>query len=502
VPLREQEFAVSRSIGASRARLVRQLLTESLVLAGVGAIAGILLSSVIARSFVSMLGTWIFLDVRTDWRVLGFTAVIACGVCVLFGLAPAFRVRRASQKITPAGRGLTAGREQFATRRILLASQVAFCMVLLLSALLFIRSFERLLAVDKEFREDGILVASTSFPTAQYPVERQQTAQRTLLARLRAIPGVAAAAHAYVTPISGSGMDRPVRTNHAHSGERESVNLNLVSDGYFNAMGIALVAGRDFNDRDTPSSPKVAIVNEAFAHRYFSSNPPIGETFRMPGSGFQPDDVYQIVGVVKDSKYRNVREKFTPIASLAASQLEPRATVRYVLRTSGRAESLTPAVNRILAEDIPDASVRFTVLETQIEESLMRERLMAALSALFGVLATLMAVVGLYGVFSYMVARRQNEIGIRMALGADRATVPRMILGEAGMLLTAGLTAGLLIALAAGKAATTLLYGLEPHDPLTLSIAGLILGAAGLAASFIPAHRASSLDPVSALRDQ
>ncbi|MGH9672410.1 MAG: ABC transporter permease [Bryobacteraceae bacterium] len=499
---REQEFAVRLSIGASRARLIRQLLTESLILAGAGAIAGILLSGVLARSFVSMLGTTIFLDLSADWRVLGFTAAIACGACVLFGLAPAFRAGRASQTIRQVGRGLTAGREQFTTRRLLLASQVALCMVLLVAALLFIRSFEKLLTVDKGFRHEGVLIANTSLPARQYPVERRHAIHRALLARLRAIPGVSVAAHAYLTPISASAMDLPVRTRYAQSGERESVYLNRVSDGYFRAMGIGLLSGRDFNDRDTPSSPRVAIVNEAFMRRYFAGNAAVGEIFRMPGSASQPDDIYQIVGVVKNSKYRSVQEAFPPIAYLAASQLELRNVVRYLLHTSGRAEDLTAAVKRVFAEYVPDASVRFTVLQTQIEESLLRERLMAALSALFGVLATLMAVVGLYGVFSYMVARRQNEIGIRMALGADRASVLRMILGEAGILLTAGLTVGLLTSLAAGRAAKTLLYGIESHDPLTLSIAGLILGVAGLAASFLPAHRASSLDPVNTLRQQ
>jgi hypothetical protein len=270
-------------------------------------------------------------------------------------------------------------------------------------------------------------------------------------------------------------MDRPVRTDHAQSGERESVNLNLVSDGYFNAMGIGFVAGRDFNDRDTPSSPKVAIVNEAFVRRYLAGNAPVGEILRMGGSAVRPDDTFQIVGVVKDSKYRNVQEKFAPIAYIPASQLEQGTTVRYLLRTSGRAEGLTADVTRILAEVAPEAAVRFTVMQTQIEASLLRKRLMAALSALFGVLATLMAVVGLYGVFSYMVARRQNEIGIRMALGADRASVLRMILGEAGFLLIAGLTVGLLISLAAGRAATTLLP--EMDTPVSVALYIVVVAA-------------------------
>ncbi len=501
---REQEFAVRLSLGAFRARLMRQMLTESLILAGAGAIGGVLLSSVVARFLVSLLSTMrdpIFLDLGTDWRVLGFAAAIACGACLLFGLVPAFRAGRASQAMRAAGRGLTAGREQSLARRVLLMSQVALCMVLLVSALLFIRSFEKLLTVDKGFRDQGVLVANTFFPARQYPVERRGTTYRTLLARLRAIPGVSAAAHAYLTPVSGSAMDRPVRTLQAHSSERESVYLNLVSDGYFGAMGIGLLAGRDFDDADTPRSPRVAVVNEAFVRRYYRGNAAVGETFRMPGPAFRPDETCQIVGVVKNSKYRHVQEEFPPIAYFAASQQEPRTTVRFILRTAGRAESLTAPVKRILAEDVPDASVRFSVLQTQIEESLLRERLMAALSGLFGVLATLMAVVGLYGVFSYMVARRQNEIGIRMALGADRASVLRMILGEAGVLLAAGLAVGLLASLAVGRAAKTLLYGLGPHDPITLSAAAFILGAAGLAASSLPARRASSLDPVSALRE-
>jgi predicted permease len=278
-------------------------------------------------------------------------------------------------------------------------------------------------------------------------------------------------------------------------------NFNRASAGYFATMGTPLLAGRDFDERDTPSSPKVAIVDEAFAKQFMNGTNPVGKTFRQLGDQGEPDTEFEIAGLVRNMKYTSLRDDFSPTVFLAASQHKEAFNGQtFVLRSALPLAAVTSEVKRIVADAHPSISLEFSVLRTAIQESLLRERLMALLSGFFGAIAVILATIGLYGVIAYMVTRRQNEIGIRMALGAGAGNVLMLILREAGWLLGIGLTAGVLLTVAFARVAETLVYGIKPSDPLTIAAAAAGLAAVALAASYIPARRASRLDPMVTLR--
>jgi ABC-type antimicrobial peptide transport system permease subunit len=269
-------------------------------------------------------------------------------------------------------------------------------------------------------------------------------------------------------------------------------------------MGTRLIAGREFTDADNLSSPRVAIVNEVFARKFFGTVDVVGRTFRREADAGKPEPVFQIVGVMNNTKYWKLREDFLPVGLYAIAQDElfffPAAT--FVIRAQGSPGELTNAVKSAVAQVSPSIGIQFRSFSAQLEESLMRERLMAMLSGSFAILAGSLATLGLYGVIAYMVARRKSEIGVRIALGADRGRVILLVLRETALLLTFGMAAGIVIAIWAGRAATTLLYGLTPYDPLSITGAVALLAAAGLAAGYAPARRAAGLEPMIALRDE
>jgi predicted permease len=268
-------------------------------------------------------------------------------------------------------------------------------------------------------------------------------------------------------------------------------------------MGTSLLAGRDFDQRDNLSSPKVAIVNEVFAKQLFEGANPIGHSFRIQGDANKPDDVFQIIGLVRNTKYYDLREDFVPIAFRPADQdPDPGANATYVLRASGPTADILNGIKATAAEVFPDTGLQFTALTSQLKDSLMRDRLMATLSGAFGLLAALLATLGLYGVIAFMVARRRNEIGVRMALGADRASVVRLVLAEAGLLVGIGIAVGTGLSLWAGRTASALLFGLKPYDPATIAGAIALLAGVALLASYAPARRAARLDPMDALREE
>ncbi|MGH9722336.1 MAG: ADOP family duplicated permease [Bryobacteraceae bacterium] len=499
---REQEFAVRLAIGGSRGRIVRQVLAESLLLTAIGGAAGVLIARWSSDFLVSLLSTSIdpiYLDLTMDGRLLGFTAAVACLACVLFGLAPAIGATRASTAGALGGRGASAGRQRYVWRRVLVATQVGLSFVLVCTALLFTGSFRNLMTVEAGFRRDGVLFAHLFFRQSGFPIERREPFYRTLTERLRAIPGVTGVAYASSPPLSGLFWDTSVKVD----GKTEGVsNVNQVSAGYFRVMGTPLLAGRDFDERDTPGSQKVAVVSEAFVRKFFKGASPLSRTFAMPNAPGQPDAIFQVVGLVKDSKYYDLREEFQPIMFIASSQdRNTGLTRRYAVHSTRPLGEVMSSIRLVVEEARPGTSLRFASFQTQVAESLLRERLLAALSGFFGILAVLLAVVGLYGVLSYLVERRRKELGIRIALGASRSGVLRMILGEVALLLAGGLAAGLAIAIPSVKAATSLLYGLEPHDPWTVVSAIVLMTVAGLAAGFIPAVKASGVEPVEALRD-
>ncbi len=504
---REREIGIRLSLGASRGRLIRQLLSESLLLAAAGAALGAGLAQVLSRflvAFISTQGRPLFVDLRPDWRVLGFTAGLTVLTCVLFGLTPALRATRVapSEVLKSNGRGLTTGRERFSLRRALVVSQVAISLVLLVGALLFVRSLRNLLTLDAGFRQDGILITDLDLTRLKLAVERRQTYKWEVLGRIRAIPGVLSAADTTIVPVSGNGWNNNVLIDGTEK-SKVTPNFSRISPGYFKTLGTLLVAGRDFDDRDTATSPKVAIVNESFVRKLLNGANPIGRRFQIDEYVGRPRHMYEIVGFVKDTKYGDLREEFKPIVFVAAAQDDrPDQFAQFLIRSDLPLAGLLSDVKRTIGQASPEINLEFHVFKSQIRESLLRERLVATLSGFFGFLAGLLATIGLYGLISYTVARRTNEIGIRMALGAQRGDVVRMILREAGILLGIGIAAGTALSLLAAKTASSLLFGLKPSDPLTLAAAIAALAAVTVAASFLPAQRAARLDPMVALRDE
>jgi predicted permease len=503
---REREIAVRLALGASRARLIRQLFSESLLLGVVGASLGLFLAGTLAKflvSFLSTQGNQVFVDLSLDRRVFGFTAAVAVLTCLLFGLAPAFRATGIAPgaAMKAGGRGLTASRERFGLHRSMVISQVALSLVLLVGALLFTRSLRNLLTLDLGFQRSGILITSLDLTKLDLPVTRRQAFKRGLLERLRSTPGVDSAAEAAIVPTSGSSTNRMVWMDDSDSGQAKSSWFNWVSGDFFKTMRTPLLAGRDFDSRDTPTSLKVAIVNEAFARQLANGTNPVGKSFWQRGALRDPQIAYEIVGLVKDTKYQDIREPFAPVVYVPTSQdANPDQTPQILIRSSVPLADLTSRVKQTLAGVSPEISVNFQALQTMIRDGLVGERLMATLSGFFGFLAVILATIGLYGVMSYMVIRRTNEIGIRMALGGDCGSILRMILREAGMLLGIGLAGGLVLALTTGRIARAMLFGLQPYDPLTLGIAVALLAGAALAAACLPARRAARVDPMVALR--
>jgi predicted permease len=503
---REREIAVRLAVGASRWRLSRQLLVESLILALVGAALGAGLAQVLSRFLVSFLttsGSALFVALVMDWRMLGFTAGVAVLTCLLFGLAPALRATRTvpAAVLNSNGRGMAGGRERSGLRRVLVVSQVAMSLVLLVVALLFVRSLRNLMILDGGFRQEGLLVTNLDYSKLNLPKGRRQPYKKALLDRIRAIPGVDAAADTNIVPISGSGWNEDVLVGaDRHKG---LANFMRVTPGYFQTMETPLLGGRDFDDSDTPTSPRVAIVNQTFVRKMLNGANPVGVTFQIEEYVGNARPIYQIIGLAKDSKYQELQETIEPLVYIAAAQNDlPSQDSGLMVRSSLPLVTLTSELKRTIAEVSPDIDLEFAVLKTTVRESLLRERLMATLSGFFGFLAAALAAVGLYGLVSYGVARRTNEIGIRMALGAQRRDILRMILSEAGLLLVVGIAIGAGLALTAAKLAESLLFGLKPRDPVTLLLAAAMLAAVASAASFVPAYRGSRLDPVVALREE
>jgi predicted permease len=363
-----------------------------------------------------------------------------------------------------------------------------------------------LLTLDPGFRDNNLLITNLDISPTNLPPARRNPFFRDLLERVRSIPGVEQAATAGIVQASGSGWNESIQIPGEKPGARKKPIypwFDRVSAGYFRTMGTPMLAGRDFDQRDTPTSPTVAIVNQEFADKFYGGANPIGKEFMVEVGPGETPPLYQIVGLVKNSKYQSLREDFKAIAYVASSQDKtPGFGTNIIVRSTAPLGSLLAAVRRTVLEQNPEISLEFHVFHAQLRESLLRERLMATLSGFFGFLAVVLATIGLYGVMSYMVARRRSEIGIRMALGANRGDVLSLVLREAGVLLAAGLVIGVGLAVAAGRAATSLLFGLKPTDPVTIGLSVALLAAVAIVASFLPAFRASRLEPMLALREE
>jgi predicted permease len=499
---REREIAVRLALGASRGRLLRQLLAESGLLAATGAALGVVLARFLSLALVRSISTEsepVNLRVAADWRVLLFTVVVAALTCVVFGVVPALRATDAqpAAAMKTGGRGMTAGRERFSLQRLMVVTQISVSLVLLVGALLFVRSFRNLMTYDPGMREGGITTAFLGFWQSNLPADRWAEFERQLLEEVQATPGVLSAATTTNTPLSGGSWEHGVRIGGVEGGSK----FTWVSSDYFKTMGIPVIRGRGFTRNDTAASARVAIVNQAFVRRLLGGANPLGQTLRTGAEPNYPSTVYEIVGVIPDTKYNDIRGETPPMTFAPAAQFPAQGPWGVVMIYSNLPSSTVSAsVKRQIANKHPDVLAEFGDFQQGIRDRLLSERLMAMLSGAFGLLAAVLAMAGLYGLVSYLVARRRNEIGIRLALGAKRGQVILMLMREAARLLAIGAGVGIVLSLIAGRSAAALLFGLTPYDPLTIVTAGLLLAGITVVATFAPALRAANLDPMAALR--
>ena len=511
---RQREMAIRLALGATRRRLVGQLLVESLLLALAGGVVGVVISLAAAPI---VLNFFVSPELREpvsttpDARILAFTFVVSLLTGVLFGLAPAVQSTRPN--VAPSlkdNAGSVLGGAQARFRKALVATQVAIALLLLVSAGLFLRTLNNLLKVDIGFKTESLISFSVDPGLNGYASDRARQFARTLLERLNATPGVASTGFVTQRLLDNSQWSTNLTVEgYTPQGDDSAFSLNnAVSPGYFKAMGMPVLQGREFTENDTrtgsapPNTPdfRVAVVNETFVRRYFKDREAIG---RRIGFGNDPNTPMsmEIVGIVRDAKYREVRAE-TP-AQMFVPYLEssrPGGFTTYV-RTSQPPEQMFSTIRSVVQSLDPNLPVHTTrTLETQVKQSLRNERMIATMSVVFGALATLLAVVGLYGVMSYTVSRRTREIGVRMALGAGAGRIARMIVGEVLIIAALGVAIGLPFTWWLSRFVESQLYGVRGRDLTTLITAVVLLGLVALVAALVPSTRAARVAPTTALR--
>ncbi|HEY6291648.1 MAG TPA: ABC transporter permease [Terriglobia bacterium] len=502
---RQREIAVRMAIGAGRARLVRQMLTESLLMSLGGGALGVLFASWASHALVATVSTGpepLPLNVAPDGRVLAFTSLVSLATAITFGTVPALRTTRV--QLTSAlkeGRGAVAIAGRGALARALIVLQVALSLVLLIGAGLFLRSLVKLAHVDTGFNKENVLMFGIDPVDVGYKEDaRLVNLYQQLEQRVSAEPGVRAASISFFTFNQGAWDDPVVVQGSIRMPETNNDVLhNVIGPGYFATMDIPLLVGRVFGPQDTDSSPKVAVINETMARQYFPGGSPVGSRFGVGDDPKHSSDI-EVVGVVKDAKYQGLRERRWPAAYYPYTQ---RVGYYYGLevRYAGDPRTIIAEVRQAASEVDRTLPVTYqNTLAEQVDQSIASQTLIARLSAFFGLLAVFLACIGIYGLMAYAVTRRTNEIGVRMALGAGRSKVLWMVLRESLILLALGLAVGLPAALAAGRLVSKMLFGLSPADPLSLAAAALLLLAFAVAASYLPALRASRVDPMVALR--
>src|SRR5215469_1984763 len=503
---RQKEIAVRLSLGASRARLIRQVLTESIVLSAAGAILGVLFArwgSALLVRFVSTQKNQVFLDLKMDGRVLAFTIGIAVLCGLLFGILPALRGTRidAISAMKEGQSQSSGGRSHSSAARWIVAAQVALSLILVVEAGIFIRIFANLMTVDAGFDRNNVLMVEANIHNAGIAEPARAPLYSQMLAKLQALPGVVSASQCWMTPLSGGQWDNNVTiAGHPLPAVDPDTLLNWVTPGYFETMRTPLLEGRTFDARDTATSTPVVIVNQLLARRYFGTHNPIGEHLTGGSAGMLRQPM-EIVGVVQDAKYTSLREDFQPEAYFPLSQIKGVGEgTAFEIRTAMTSGALIPAVRDAMGSVNKLASLQFTTLKQQADDSVAQEHLMAVLSGFFGGLALLLTAIGLYGVMAYVVTQRTHEIGIRMALGAQQTSILRLVMRDAAIVLIAGVAAGLLGSIWISRLVKGLLFGLTPNDPSTLVLAILAMVVVAFVATYIPARRAMRVDPMVALR--
>jgi putative ABC transport system permease protein len=512
---RNREIAVRLAIGASRWRLVRQLLTECLLLSLAGAFLGVFLARWAFALLIGFISApiyanmpRIFLDFSLDRRILGFTTSVAILASILFAVVPSILSTRASLISAMKGQRADEAEHRRGVRSTqwIITAEIAFSLLLLIVSGLFLKSFWRLATLDAGFDAKNVLLVHVDLNNAKVPEPQQPAMREQILDRLRTLPGVTSASESAITPISASAIGGSIHSHlpDAPTGRDAQVLINIVSPGFFQALGTPLVAGRDFTEADTAHSEPVAIINQTAARKFFPGENAIGKYYSSEGRIFGPQQrEFLVIGVVKDAKYASLRENprataYYPVAQIMALPFFWTLELRTGLRPSALEKPASDAIESVSRVVL----FQFSTFEEQVNNSMGQERLLAALSGFFGGLALLLSTIGVYGVMSCAVAQRKKEIGIRMAVRAGRRTIVRLVLRDVGVLLFIGCSAGVLLALGTTKLLAALLFGVQPRDLTTLAVCATLLATTGLIAAYLPARRASRLDPIRVLREQ
>jgi len=504
---RQREIAIRLAIGAGRGRIVRQLIAESLVLAAIGGAAGLAVAGWLSVRLYTLFvnGRDIVMSLTPDWRVLTFTALASLAACVVAGLVPSLQAARVNaipglKDVRAHGHGRLGG--------ALVVAQLTLSMILIVGAALFVGTFLQLSTADRGFTTEGVLVMSVRH-SRPYPLARSGQVRAALVERLRMLPGVQAVSAAWVLPASGVVVDQRVRVDGYifRPDESEKAGFNVIAPGYFATLGTPLVAGREFTDADTDTSLKVAIVNESFARYFFREQPAIGRRVTVLNGAFE------IVGVARDAKYQNLRDGMIPTLYIPWTQRPGAGDTRpadqpmifsYLARVAGGDPMrLAPRLERVMREIDPALHVRTSLpYDTFLDRSVSTERIMATLGGLFGLLAIVVAALGVFGVLAFQVSRRTNELGVRIALGATRQAMMRLVLRDVLRMLVLGVALGTGGALLVSGVTRSMLFGMSPMDPRAFGAAAIVLAAAALVAGWLPARRAARIDPVVALRHE
>ena len=500
---RARELAVRQALGARRSRLIRQLLTESFLLALVGGALGIGFAVIANRFLLHMVSggfETLPLNVGLNLRLLGFTFAITVATAILFGTIPAFRATRLELTETlKAGRGSIGAGTRNPLAKALVVSQVALSLVLMVSSVLFLRSLANLNSIDPGFNRENVLrLDLDTEPTGLKgedpnlnPIFQQ------IEARVSVLPGVKAASFSAFTFHEGS-WSEAVLVPGMPNNENIAVHQNVVGNGYFATMQIPLLAGRTFGPQDTGTSQRVAVISEHVARTLFPPGNPIGRHFSLGGQ--DPKDNFEVIGIVKDVKFNKLEEKPKYISYLSYEQ-RPWGFGDFEVRYTGDFDAVANSVQQAIHSVNRTLLItHVTTLDEQVARSMTNQRLVAQLSTFFGLLAVFLCCIGIYGLMSYVVSRRTNEIGIRMALGAERSSVRNLVLREIAILVAVGIAIGIPATLIADRSVTHMLYGLHGADPLSLAAATLVLLAVAILSGYLPAQRASRVDPMVALR--
>jgi predicted permease len=503
---RQREIAIRLALGAGRSRIVSQLLVESLTLAIIGGLLGLALAAWIDRAllnFLPMGDAGLTISVTPDWRILAFNFGIAALTGVIFGLAPALQSTRPQLAGTLKDQvGSIAGGTSVGLRKTLVTAQVTLSLLLLIGSGLFIRSLSNLKGLDPGFRTANLVAFAVDPPMNGYKQDRSLDFYRQLRENLDTIPGVESAALAMIPVLAGNEWDQSMAVEGFQHKPTETPDphMQFISPDYFKTMNIPVLMGRDFRMTDGRGAPEVCIVNEKFSRKFFKDGLALGKHIGMGGDPGTKLNI-EIVGVVRDTKYESMRDEIPLEVYRPYRQMNFVLGMYAYVRTARMPEQAFSSIRQVVNRLDPNIPVfQMKTIEAQMQDSLITERLVATLSTGFGILATLLAAIGLYGVMAFLVAQRTREIGVRIALGAGRRDVVWLVMKEVVVLAGIGIAIALAGAWALTRMVKSQLYGIEPNDPLTIAVATLAIAVVALLAGYVPARRATLVDPMRALR--